>query len=286
MAKRKSFSLFHNFFNKEKDENVTEEDIISMVNEGHENGVLQASEAEMINNIVEFGDKEAKDIMTHRNNIVAIDGNEKLSDVATFILKQSNSRFPVFIDNIDNIIGIINFKDIMIKSLKGDCDDISISKINGLVRKALFIPETKKINILFKMMQSQKRHMVIVVDEYGQTSGIIAMEDILEEIVGNILDEYDKEDTDIIRKEDGTFIVRGCTLLDDITHETGIEFDEDCETLNGYLTKKFERVVNNDERPEIVVNNIKFKVINVEKRVITLVHITKINVDKSPQIDN
>ena len=111
-------------------------------------------------------------------------------------------------------------------------------------------------------------------------------EDILEEIVGNILDEYDKEDTDIIRKEDGTFIVRGCTLLDDITHETGIEFDEDCETLNGYLTKKFERVVNNDERPEIVVNNIKFKVINVEKRVITLVHITKINVDKSPQIDN
>ena len=174
----------------------------------------------------------------------------------------------------------------MIKSSKGDCDDISISKINGLVRKALFIPETKKINILFKMMQSQKRHMVIVVDEYGQTSGIIAMEDILEEIVGNILDEYDKEDTDIIRKEDGTFIVRGCTLLDDITHETGIEFDEDCETLNGYLTKKFERVVNNDERPEIVVNNIKFKVINVEKRVITLVHITKINVDKSPQIDN
>ena len=163
---------------------------------------------------------------------------------------------------------------------------LTVKDLHELLSVAEFVPETHGINTLFAKMQSKKRHMVIVVDEYGQTSGIIAMEDILEEIVGNILDEYDKEDTDIIRKEDGTFIVRGCTLLDDITHETGIEFDEDCETLNGYLTKKFERVVNNDERPEIVVNNIKFKVINVEKRVITLVHITKINVDKSPQIDN
>ncbi len=274
MEKGKVFGGISRLFHREKEENVTEEDIISVINEGHENGVLQASEAEMINNIVEFGDKEAKDIMTHRNNIVAIDGNMKLSEVAEFILSQSNSRFPVYQETIDNIIGIINFKDIMIFSSKKQFNDCMIKDIENLVRDAIFIPETKKINLLFKMMQSQKRHMAIVVDEYGQTAGIVAMEDILEEIVGNILDEYDTEDADIVKKEDGSYLVKGTALIEDISDETGISFDRECETLNGYLTYKLERVLSNDERPEIVVDNVKYQVLNVEKRVITLVQIT------------
>lgn len=266
---------------KEPEENVTEEDIISVINEGHEQGVLLASEAEMINNIVEFGDKEAKDIMTHRTSVIAVDGNKTLNEVAEYIVKQNNSRFPVYIDDIDNIVGIVNFRDIMRESVKEINNDKKISEIENLVRKPAFIPETKKINVLFKTMQSEKIHMAIVVDEYGQTSGIVAMEDILEEIVGNILDEYDKEDVAVIRKEDGSFIVKGTYPLDEISEETGILFDEDCETINGYLTSKFGRVLSNDERPEIIINNIKYKVLLVENRTIKLVQLSIVDNEKS-----
>ena len=149
-----------------------------------------------------------------------------------------------------------------------------ISDIPGLVRKASFVPETKKINVLFKTMQSEKIHMAIVVDEYGQTSGIVAMEDILEEIVGNILDEYDEEDVNIVRREDGAYVVKGSTPLEEIEEKLHIKFDEDCETINGYLVSKFERILENDERPEIVIDNVKYKVLSVKNRMISVVLIT------------
>lgn len=274
MAANNLFKKVSRIIGRDLDENVTEEDIISVINEGHEHGVLLASEAEMINNIVEFGDKEARDIMTHRKNIVAVDGDMTLDEVAEYILKQNNSRFPVYQGDIDNIVGIVYFRDVMVESSKKQNGDKKISEIDNLVRNAMYIPETKKINVLFTTMQSEKMHMVVVIDEYGQTAGIVAMEDILEEIVGNILDEYDDdEDIDIIKKEDGSFIVKGTTALDEVSDETGIKFDEDCETLNGYLITKFERILSNDERPEIVINNVKYKILNVENRVISLVHI-------------
>lgn len=258
----------------EPEENVTEEDIISVINEGHVQGVLLASEAEMINNIVEFGDKEAKDIMTHRTAMVYVDGEMLLCDAAEYILGLNNSRFPVYIENIDNIIGIVNFRDIMSEAQREVNDMKKISDIPGLVRKASFVPETKKINVLFKTMQSEKIHMAIVVDEYGQTSGIVAMEDILEEIVGNILDEYDEEDVNIVRREDGAYVVKGSTPLEEIEEKLHIKFDEDCETINGYLVSKFERILENDERPEIVIDNVKYKVLSVKNRMISVVLIT------------
>lgn len=258
----------------EPEENVTEEDIISVINEGHVQGVLLASEAEMINNIVEFGDKEAKDIMTHRTTMVCVDGEMLLCDAAEYILGLNNSRFPVYIENIDNIIGIVNFRDIMSEAQREVNDMKKISDIPGLVRKASFVPETKKINVLFKTMQSEKIHMAIVVDEYGQTSGIVAMEDILEEIVGNILDEYDEEDVNIVRREDGAYVVKGSTTLEEIEEKLHIKFDEDCETINGYLVSKFERILENDERPEIVIDNVKYKVLSVKNRMISVVLIT------------
>lgn len=258
----------------EPEENVTEEDIISVINEGHVQGVLLASEAEMINNIVEFGDKEAKDIMTHRTAMVCVDGEMLLCDAAEYILGLNNSRFPVYIENIDNIIGIVNFRDIMSEAQREVNDMKNISDIPGLVRKASFVPETKKINVLFKTMQSEKIHMAIVVDEYGQTSGIVAMEDILEEIVGNILDEYDEEDVNIVRREDGAYVVKGSTPLEEIEEKLHIKFDEDCETINGYLISKFERILENDERPEIVIDNVKYKVLSVKNRMISVVLIT------------
>lgn len=265
---------------EEKEENVTEEDIISVINEGHVQGVLLASEAEMINNIVEFGDKEAKDIMTHRTGVVGIDGNMLLCDAAEYILRLNKSRFPVYIENIDNIIGIVNFRDIMSEAQREVNDMKMIKDIRGLVRKATFVPETKRINVLFKMMQSEKIHMAIVVDEYGQTSGIVAMEDILEEIVGNILDEYDEEDVNIIRREDGAYVVKGNTSIEEIEEKLDIEFEKGSETINGYLVSKFERILSNDERPEIVIDNIKYKVLSVKNRMISLVLITILDSEK------
>ena len=191
---------------REKDDNVTEEDIMYMVNEGHEQGVLEASEAEMITNIFEFDDKVAADIMTHRTAVIALDGEMTLKEALDFVVKEANySRFPVYSEDIDNIIGILHMRDTDSK----DHLNTPIAKIKGLLRSPHFIPETKNINALFKEMQSQKIHIELVVDEYGQLAGIVTMEDILEEIVGNILDEYDKEEPDIVSRKNGTYELGG-----------------------------------------------------------------------------
>ena len=146
----------------------------------------------MITNIFEFSDKEAKDIMTHRKHINGIEGSSSLKDTLHYMLYEKNSRYPVYEDNIDNITGILHLKDVMQKYQDEKLWEVPVKKIEGLIMEAKFIPKTRKIDSLFRNMQSMKIHMVIVVDEYGQTAGLIAMEDILEEIVGNIFDEHDE----------------------------------------------------------------------------------------------
>lgn len=256
-------------------ENVTEEDIISVIQEGHEQGVLLASEAEMIHNIVEFGDKEAKDIMTHRKSILAVDGNQKLSQVVDYILNEKNSRFPVYLGDIDNIIGITTLRDVMEAYQSEQNQDVLLKDIDGLIRKATFIPETRRINVLFKHMQSEKIHMAIVIDEYGQTAGIVAMEDILEEIVGNILDEYDDEELNIVSRQDGSYIVKGITTLEEITDVVGIAYPDEYDTLNGFLTSKLQRILSGDERPEVVADGVTYRILGVQNKMISLVQIIK-----------
>ena len=169
-------------FIKSRQENVTEEDIMDMVNEGHEQGVLESSEAEMITNIFEFDDKEAGDIMTHRKNIVALDGSMSLREAAHFVLKEAkNSRYPVYGKDLDDIIGTVHMRDVLFHAENLQESRMEIANVPGVLRPAHFIPETRNINSLFKEMQSQKIHMEIVIDEYGQTAGIVTMEDILEE---------------------------------------------------------------------------------------------------------
>lgn len=272
--------LFTNCFGVEMDydgEDVTEEEIISMVNEGQEQGVLLAREAEMITNIVELGDKEAKDIMTHRKDIVAIDGSMTLEEVLDFILEEKNSRFPVYENDVDHIIGILHMKDAMKYHTQERLRRHSVCQIEGLVREAVFVPETKDVGELFKAMQSQKMHMVIVVDEYGQTSGLIAMEDILEEIVGNILDEYDEEDELIEKQSDGSYIINGMADLDDVAETLGISYDEDTyDTLNGFLISKLARIPEEDEQFEIKANGYSFKALSVHNKIIEKVLVTKL----------
>lgn len=255
-----------------------EEEIISMVNVGHEQGLIQASEAKMITNIFEFGDKEAQDIMTHRSNIVAIDGNVSLNEAIHFMLEESNSRFPVYEENIDHIIGILHLKDALRIQYRGNDGQASIRNIDGLLREAKFIPETRNIDDLFRTMQSTKLQMVIVADEYGQTSGLIAMEDILEEIVGNILDEYDEEEEHIEEKSKDEYVIEGLTPLKELEERFRISFkEEEFETLNGFLISKLDRIPEKNEDFAVEVDGYNFKVLSVENKMIQSVLVTRVS---------
>ena len=219
---KRGFSKIAGIIGRQTDGDVTEREIISMVNEGHEQGVLQASEAEMITNIFEFGDKEAQDIMIHRKNIIALDGNMTLQEALTFMISENKSRYPVYDGDIDHIIGILHFKDAVRARETGRSNTITekkIKSIKGLVREARFIPETRNIDALFHNMRAMKIHMVIVIDEYGQTAGLVAMEDILEEIVGNIMDEYDEEEGHIEEKSENEYVIEGLTPLKERSEE-------------------------------------------------------------------
>lgn len=261
---------------RKNSERVTEEEIISMVNEGHEKGVLQASEAEMIHNIFEFTDKEAKDIMTHRKHISALDGDMEFHDVLDQVLEEPYSRFPVYQNDIDNIIGILHIKEVMAFSRNQDIMNRQIKDIEGLFTKPDFIPQTRKISDLFQKMQARKAHMVIVVDEYGQTSGLVAMEDILEEIVGNIFDEHDKENLLIEKVSEGCFLMQGMADLDDVSDVLGIEFDEEeYDTLNGFLISQIDKIPADGETFSVNYGGYIFDVTHVADKMIQTVRIKR-----------
>lgn len=261
---------------KKDTDNVTEEDIRSMVNEGHEQGVLEEGEAKMIANIFELDDKTAEDVMTHRKNLVALDGSLTLREALDFILKEGkNSRYPVYREEIDDIIGILHMRDAVVFFEQEAWKDMALEKIPQLLREAHFIPETRSLDTLFKEMQSQKIHMEIVVDEYGQTVGIVTMEDILEEIVGNIMDEYDEEENFITAEESGSFLMNGMTPLSQAAEILGISFEEEDEelydTINGFLISKLGRIPKEGEKPVVVCLGYEFQILKVENKTIQLV---------------
>ncbi len=261
-------------------ENVTEQEIISMVNEGHEKGVILESEAEMINNIFEFTDTQSEDIMTVRKNVIALDEETSFEEALDYMLGENFSRFPVYKENIDHIVGIIHIKDAMVYYRKNQNLQLPLSQIPGIVSEPLFIPETQNINTLFKNMQKNKRHMVIVVDEYGQTSGIVTMEDILEEIFGNIEDEHDTAETTIIRRGKDSFIIDGMAELDDVEEALGIEVDiDDIETLNGLMIALIDKIPDDNERFEITYKGYLFKTLSVKNKTVKSVLATRQSVD-------
>lgn len=259
-------------------DDVTEEEIISMINEGHEQGMLLASEAEMIHNIFEFGDKEAKDIMTHRKNIVAFDGTKTFAEMLGFIKETSHSRFPVYEGDIDNIIGVLHIKDALELVMDREVYDLPIKEIGDFVREVDFIPETRNINTLFAAMQGAKSHMVIVVDEYGQTSGIVAMEDILEEIVGNIEDEHDEEDLSIERLSENTWYMSGMAEYRDVleTLDLADENEDAFETLNGFLISLTDKIPDDGEVFSTTAYGFLFEIQEVQNKMIQSVLVTRL----------
>lgn len=258
-------------------DDVTEEEIISMVKEGHEQGTILASEAEMIHNVFEFDDKEVKDIMTHRKNIVSLDGDMSFVDAIEFIIDTGKSRFPVYENDVDSIIGVLHIKDAFTFFERNEIFRTSIKDIDGLIRPVDFIPETVNINALFKTMQSKKSHLAMVVDEYGQISGLVAMEDILEELVGNIEDEHDEEETFIQKNDDETFIMDGMTEFSDVKEALGLPLDDDAyETLNGFIVSLSDKIPEEGDKTVINAYGYEFSVQSVEDKVIRQVMIRKL----------
>lgn len=257
---------------------VTENEIISMVNEGHEQGVLDAREAEMIQNIFELDEKNADNIMTHRKNMVGISAELSLGEAIELMVNESFSRFPVYEGSIDNILGVLHFKDAMKFHTQGNYDERMIRNIPKLLREVRFIPETRGIDDLFRTMQAEKLQMVIVVDEYGQTAGLVTMEDILEEIVGNIQDEYDNEVPLIRQEADGVFLMDGMAPLSEAADALEISFGDDAyDTLNGWLISKLDRIPADGEQAELQEEGYLFQILKVEDKMIRLVKIKKSN---------
>lgn len=268
---------------KETKANEIEEEIISIINEGHEQGVLDAGKAEMISNIIGLDDKEVGDIMTHKKRIIAVDANLSVEEALRFMLYENYSRYPLYEDNLDNVVGILHLKDVSAAYIS---EDGKTKTLKEIAREPFFVPDTQSVNLLFHEMQSQNIHMAIVVDEYGQTAGLVAMEDFLEEIVGNIQDEYDQEEKMIISVDNDSYVVKGSISLEDLEDELNIMIDhEDFDTLNGLLISILDRIPADGERATLEYAGYKFDILETMNKMIEQVRISKLPVSLEDTID-
>jgi len=258
---------------------VTEEEIRMMVDVGGEHGVIEEDQKEMINNIFEFDDIDVGDIMTHRTNMSAVDADDKLEDIIKIAIEEGYSRIPVYEDDPDNIIGIVYVKDLL-KYIGTDLPDGKA--LRDIMRKAYYVPETKRCGELFKEMTASHVQMAVVVDEYGGTAGIITLEDLLEAIVGNIQDEYDNEAEEISQIDESTFTIDGITAIDEVEELVGTEIPEgDYDTLAGFVISLLGFLPKNGEMNEVEYENLRFTVMSVEDR-----RIDKVKVELLPQSKN
>lgn len=267
--------LFH------KDESLSEEefeeDLISKIKEGHAQGILATREMTMIRNIFAFADKDVKDIMQHRSNIVAIDGESSMRETVEQMIDNHYSRYPVYIKNLDNIIGIVHIKDVLRYVVEKHDMEAKLRDLEYMVRRVIFVPQTHSIDTLLAQMQHKKNHMILVKDEYGQTCGLLSMEDVIEEIVGNIQDEYDDEDELVAKLGKDAYMMQGSTPMDDVTRILGIKLeDEEAETLNGFLLERLGRIPQDHESFDVTACGYRFHVIDVEGMVALGVKITRL----------
>ena len=248
------------------EEQVTEEEIRMMVDVGGEKGVIEDSQKEMIDNIFEFDDLDAGDIMTHRTEMTAIEVSRSLEEVAELAIENGYSRIPVFEDDPDSIVGVLYAKDLLKYVGHSLPADLTISQI---MRKALYVPETQSCGDLFKAMNESRTQFAVVVDEYGGTAGIVTLEDVLESIVGNIQDEYDDEEEEITQINETTFTVEGTTDIDEVNELVGIELPEgDYDTLGGFVISLLGYLPSEEDTEPIVAEyeNLRFTVLSIEER--------------------
>lgn len=269
---------------KTPQDSVTEEEIRMMVDAGGDSGSIDANEHEMINNIFELDDTSVGDIATHRTDIVAVSRDATLEDIWQVIMDEKYSRIPVYDENIDNIIGIFHVKDLVKYLLEANEKRERVQfSIEDIMMKPYFVPFSKKTDELFREMQIEKIHLAIVIDEYGGTAGLVTVEDIVEEIVGNIFDEYDQEEEeDIAQVSEGRFQISGTADLADVEEELGITLEdaEDYETLGGFLIGKLGRIPEENDEIEIREQGYLFHAVGTDEKRIDKVTVTKLPDEK------
>ncbi len=258
----------------EKDEEVvTEEEIKMMVDEGEEKGSIEENEKELINNVFEFNDTTVSEIMTHRTDIFALNIDMNVNELIEELEEYTYSRIPVYEETIDEIKGILYLKDLL-KYVKTKRN----IKLKSIIRPAYFVARSKPIDELFKELQKNNNQMAIVLDEYGGTAGLITMEDILEELVGDIFDEYDEIEKEYEKIDENTYLVSGSINIDDLSKILEIEIEEgDYDTLSGYLQEKLGRIPEDEEKPVIETKKVTYKVEEYEDKRIIKVKVCKNN---------
>lgn len=253
--------------------NVTEEDILQMVDAGEETGVLEEAQKDMINNIFEFGDNTAEDIMTPRTDVEALDVEDSVFEALQIGVEHGFSRIPVYEEDIDHVIGVLYVKDLLPYVGKALPDDLTV---RSLMRQAYFVPGSKNCQDLFEEMTEKHIQLAMVVDEYGGLAGIVTMEDLLESIVGNIQDEYDNEDEDVRQTGANSFEVDGSLPIDEVSELTGVPLPEgDYETLAGFLIYQLGRIPTPDENAAVEYDELEFVVLSMDERRIETVHIQR-----------
>ena len=265
---------------KETDEDtVTEEEIRMMVDVGEEKGTIEEEEKNLINNVFEFNDKLVSEIMVHRKDIYAINVNSEISDILADLKEYKYSRIPVYEDNVDNIVGILFIKDLL--AFVGKKRE---AKIKNIMRTPYFVPEYKMINELFEDLKRSKNQFAVVLDEYGGTAGIITMEDIIEELVGNIFDEYDEEEKDFEKIDQNTFLISGGVTIYDLKKILDVDIPEgEYDTLSGYLIELLGRIPSDDEKPIIETEKVTYKIEDYEEKRILWVKACKNNIPEDKE---
>lgn len=268
-----------------ENENVTEEEIRMMVDVGEEKGTIEIDEKEMINNIFEFNDKTVDDIMTHRMDIIGLPLEATLEETVTLINEEKYSRIPVYDDTIDSIVGILFSKDI-IQYLAGSHNkEISADGFNlqPLLRKPYFVPTSKHTDDLLRDFKKNKVHMAVIIDEYGGTAGIVTLEDLLEEIVGDISDEDDEDDLlqDITPTDDGSYLVEGLASLEELESYFKVNLPtEEFKTVTGFIIGELGNIPEEGEHPTFNYDGLTFHVLEVDDKRVTKVKVTPVQKDE------
>lgn len=257
-----------------KRRDVTEEEILDLIESGEESGSIGEHEKSRIENIFDFTDLAAGDIMTHRIDIVALEETATLDECARLAIDTGYSRIPVYSDDIDTIIGVLYVKDLLRYLVGESKEEFSLKE---LVRTVPFVPKSKNCETLFALMTEQKVQMAVVVDEYGGTEGLVTLEDLVEAILGNIQDEFDDEDESIRQLGGDSFSVDGMTTIADVEELTGEKLDvpEDCDTLAAFILEKLGRIPQAGEKPVVKTGGIILTVQEIEDRRISKVLIMK-----------
>ena len=253
------------------EEKVSREEIKSLVDAGEEYGVINQIEKEMINSIFDFDDKLAKEVMTPRTEVYMI--NIKLPLSIEELLEENYSRIPVYEGDMDNIIGILYLKDFLHEAYQVGFENVGIKK---LLHRPYFVPECKNIDQLFKELQKSKKHLAVLIDEYGGFSGIVTIEDLIEEVMGDINDEYDDDDPVIRKIDNDTYIVNGLISIKELNDKLQLNLDEETEdydTLGGFLINQIDYIPSETEECMVEYENLVFKIECVKDKRIEMVKI-------------